>query len=233
VPDTRGGQAHSERGGPGSTNRAGDDRSPRLGGGAGPALDVGEPRDPLARFAEVFERAISSGIKNPNAMALTTVAADGAPSTRQVLLKHFDQDGFVFYTNLESRKGRQLAADPRACLNFYWRELGRQVIVEGRVEPVSDEEADAYFASRDRGSQIGAWASRQSRPLESMAALAREVAAMDREHSGRDVPRPPFWSGFRLVPRYFEFWTEGPARLHDRVAFERDASGWRAWRLYP
>jgi pyridoxamine 5'-phosphate oxidase len=192
-----------------------------------------EPRDPFARFAALYEAAIASGAKNPNAMALSTVAADGAPSSRQVLLKHFDREGFVFYTNLESRKARQIAANPWVSLNFYWREIDRQVIVEGRAEPVADAEADDYFATRDRGSQIGAWASRQSRPLASRARLVAEVAKLDRRHRGRQVPRPPFWSGFRVVPSYFEFWAEGAARLHDRFAFERTARGWRMKRLYP
>jgi pyridoxamine 5'-phosphate oxidase len=189
--------------------------------------------DPFARFAAVFERAVASGIKNPNAMALSTVGPDGAPATRQVLLKSFDRNGFVFYTNRESRKGRHLAANPRASLNFYWRELGRQVLIEGRVEAVSDEEADAYFASRDRGSQLGAWASRQSQPLRSRAVLAAEVAALAVAYAGRRVPRPPFWSGYRVVPHYWEFWTEGTNRLHDRLACERTESGWRTQRLYP
>jgi pyridoxamine 5'-phosphate oxidase len=190
-------------------------------------------RDPFARFAALYARAVALGIKNPNAMALSTVGADGAPSTRQVLLKHFDHAGFVFYTNRESRKGRQLAANPRASLNFYWRELDRQVQIEGRVEPVPAAEANAYFATRDRGSQLGAWASRQSQPLTSRAALAAEVAELEREYAGRKVPRPPFWSGYRLVPQYFEFWAEGENRLHDRFAFERTAKGWRSRRLYP
>lgn len=192
-----------------------------------------ERRDPFARFAELYRAAIASGIKNPNAMTLSTVGPDGAPSSRQVLLKHFDPDGFVFYTNLESRKARQIAANPRVSLNFYWREIDRQVIVEGRAEPVSAAEANAYFASRDRGSQIGAWASRQSRPLQSRSVLVGEVADLEREYQGRKVPRPPFWSGFRVVPQYFEFWAEGVDRLHDRFAFERTATGWRSRRLYP
>ncbi|HEX2466160.1 MAG TPA: pyridoxamine 5'-phosphate oxidase [Thermoanaerobaculia bacterium] len=192
-----------------------------------------ERRDPFARFAELYRAAIASGIKNPNAMTLSTVGPDGAPSSRQVLLKHFDPDGFVFYTNLESRKARQIAANPRVSLNFYWREIDRQVIVEGRAEPVSAAEANAYFASRDRGSQIGAWASRQSRPLQSRSVLVGEVADLEREYQGRKVPRPPFWSGLRVVPQYFEFWAEGVDRLHDRFAFERTATGWRSRRLYP
>jgi pyridoxamine 5'-phosphate oxidase len=189
--------------------------------------------DPFARFAEIYLAAVATGIKNPNAMTLATASADGAPSARQVLLKHFDADGFVFYTNLESRKGRQLEVNPNVALNFYWREIDRQVIVEGRATPVSTAEADAYFASRDRGSQVGAWASRQSRPLASRAVLAAEVAEVAARYGKRKVPRPPFWSGFRVVPRYFEFWAEGVARLHDRVAFERTEQGWRRRRLYP
>ena len=190
-------------------------------------------RDPFARFTALLEQAVALGIKNPNAMALATVGPDGSPSTRQVLLKQVDESGFVFYTNRDSRKGRQLALNPRASLNFYWRELGRQVQIEGLVEPVSDAEADAYFATRDRGSQLGAWASRQSQPLRSRAALVAEVAELEREYARRKVPRPPFWSGYRLVPHYFEFWSEGASRLHDRIAFERTARGWRIRRLYP
>jgi pyridoxamine 5'-phosphate oxidase len=193
-------------------------------------------RDPFAWFAELFQAAIASGCKNPNAMTLATAGPDGAPSSRQVLLKHFDASGFVFYTNLESRKGVQLAASPRVSLNFYWRELDRQVQIEGRAEPVSDAEADAYFASRDRGSQIGAWASRQSRPLPSRDQLVAEVAQLELDYQDRRVPRPPFWSGFRVVPHYFEFWAEGVARLHDRIAYARapdSPGGWRSRRLYP
>jgi pyridoxamine 5'-phosphate oxidase len=178
-------------------------------------------------------QAEASEPNDPNAMALATVGADGMPSVRMVLLKGFDAEGFVFYTNLESRKARQIATNPRASLNFYWREIDRQVIVEGRVEPVSAAEANAYFASRERGSQIGAWASRQSRPLASRAALVEEVAQLEAEYKGRRVPRPPFWSGFRVVPHYFEFWAEGAMRLHERFAFERIATGWRMRRLYP
>jgi pyridoxamine 5'-phosphate oxidase len=190
-------------------------------------------RDPFARFAELYEAAVATGIKNVNAMTLSTVGPKGAPSSRQVLLKHFDRDGFVFYTNLESRKGGQIGANPQVSLNFYWRELDRQVSIEGRAEPVSDAEADAYFASRDRGSQLGAWASQQSRPLRSLAHLAAEVAKLEARHVSQTVRRPPFWSGFRVVPDYFEFWAEGRFRLHDRVAFQRLDGGWRSHRLYP
>jgi pyridoxamine 5'-phosphate oxidase len=192
-----------------------------------------DQRDPFALFDDLYRAAVATGVKNPNAMTLSTVGADGAPSSRQVLLKHFDRDGFVFYTNLESRKARQIAGNPQVSLNFYWREIDRQVIIEGSAQPVSDAEADAYFASRDRGSQIGAWASRQSRPLASRAALAAEVEELAQQYARRKVPRPPFWSGFRVVPRYFEFWAEGAARLHDRIAFDRTARGWRRRRLYP
>jgi pyridoxamine 5'-phosphate oxidase len=201
--------------------------------GDGGAPDLAQARDPFALFTRLFEAAVASGARNPNAMALATVGPDGAPATRQVLLKGHDQRGFVFYTNRESRKGRHLAANPRVSLNFYWRELGRQVLVEGRVETIGDAEANAYFESRDRGSQIGAWASRQSQPLESRARLVAEVAALEREYSGRTVPRPPYWTGYRVVPHYFEFWAEGASRLHDRIAFERDGAGWRPRRLYP
>jgi pyridoxamine 5'-phosphate oxidase len=190
-------------------------------------------RDPFARFAALFDAAVARGIKNANAMTLSTAGPDGAPSSRQVLLKLFDLRGFVFYTNLESRKGRQIAANSRVGLNFYWRELDRQVSIEGRAEPVSDAEADAYFATRDRGSQLGAWASQQSRPLSSLDVLAAEVVKLEVRYLGRPVPRPANWSGFRVVPHYFEFWAEGRFRLHDRVAFERLDGGWRSQRLYP
>ena len=198
-----------------------------------PRDPVARTRDPFARFAELYRAAVASGMKNPNAMTLSTVGPDGAPSSRQVLLKHFDGDGFVFYTNLESRKARQIAGNPRVGLNFYWREIDRQVLIEGRAEPVTPAEANAYFASRERGSQIGAWASRQSQPLASRAVLVEEVAELEAQYKGRKVPRPPFWSGFRVVPHYFEFWAEGASRLHDRFRFERTASGWRVRRLYP
>ena len=189
--------------------------------------------DPFARFAENFERAKALGIDDPNAMHLATVDPEGKPSVRVVLLKGFDERGFVFYTNLESAKGRALAAHPRAELNFYWRELARQIRIAGPVSPVSDEEADAYFASRPRLSQLGAWSSRQSRPLPSQALLLAAVAKNEARFLGRSVPRPPFWSGFRLAPERFEFWRAKPFRLHLRTEYRRTEDGWQASELYP
>lgn len=189
--------------------------------------------DPIARFREVFERARATGTPDPHAMVLSTADAEGRPSSRVVLLKGVDEHGFVFYTNLESRKGRQLAVNPHVSLNFYWRELDEQVIVQGTAEPVSAEEADRYFATRSRGSQLGAWASQQSRPLPGRAQLLAEVAKVEARYLGRPVPRPPFWSGFRVVPRSIEFWVEGRFRLHDRTLYERAGDGWRITRLYP
>jgi pyridoxamine 5'-phosphate oxidase len=188
---------------------------------------------PFRRLARLIEKARSLGIENPDAMALSTVAADGTPSSRQVLLKHLDERGLVFYTNLESPKSQDLQGNARVSLNFYWRELGEQVRVRGRASQVPDEEADAYFATRDRGSQLGAWASHQSRPLDGKARLLADVARLEARHVGRAVPRPDFWSGFRVEPSYFEFWSAGRFRLHDRFAYERDGDDWVATRLYP
>lgn len=189
--------------------------------------------DPIARFRDLFDRASATGMVNPNAMVLSTRGADGGVSSRVVLLKGFDESGFVFYTNLESRKAVDLAADPAVSLNFYWREIGRQVSIEGTAEPVSPEEADAYFATRPRQSQLGAWASRQSQPLSSRFALLREVVRTEARHLGRSIPRPPHWSGFRVLPSRFEFWVEGPFRLHDRSLFEKVGGGWSVTKLYP
>jgi len=189
--------------------------------------------DPINRFAELFARAEAKGIEFHNAMLLSTVGRSGQPSSRMVLLKEFDARGFVFYTNFESRKGEQILASPKVALNFYWRELERQVSIEGRAQPVSDEEADAYFATRPRASQLGAWASQQSRPLENRARLLADVARIEARHLGGEVPRPPHWSGFRVVPERLEFWAGRPFRLHDRMLYERTADGWKATRLYP
>jgi pyridoxamine 5'-phosphate oxidase len=191
------------------------------------------PADPIALFGELFARARDAGIDNANAMHLATADAEGRPSVRVVLLKGFDASGFVFYTNLDSRKGLELAANPRAELNFYWRELARQVRIGGEVARVSDAEADAYWASRPRLSQLGAWASKQSRPLPSKARLVADVAKAESRHLGRPVPRPPFWGGFRLRPERLEFWHSKPFRLHDRLEYRRTADGWQATTLYP
>jgi pyridoxamine 5'-phosphate oxidase len=169
----------------------------------------------------------------PTAFALATVNEDGQPSVRMLLLKEVDDRGFVFYTNLESRKGGELAKNRRAAMNFHWAPLERQVRIEGRVTLVSDDEADAYFATRERGSQIGAWASRQSRPMERAGDLDVRVAEIEKRFEGRDVPRPPFWSGFRLVPAAIEFWAGKPSRLHDRQLYTREGDGWRVAILYP
>lgn len=189
--------------------------------------------DPVALFAEIFAEARALDIENPNAMHLATVDADGRASVRVVLLKGFDEHGFVFYTNLESGKGRALAANPRAEINFYWRELARQIRIAGAVEVVTSAEADRYFASRPRLSQLGAWASRQSRELPSNARLLADVAKYEGRHLGRPVPRPDHWSGFRLVPERFEFWHAKPFRLHQRIEYRRSAGGWRSRALYP
>lgn len=189
--------------------------------------------EPFERFAEHFDEAESKGVKLANAMSVATVSKKGRPSSRQVLLKGFDQRGFIFYTNLESRKGRQIAANPEVALLFYWRELDVQIQIEGTAETVSEEEADAYFATRPRGSQLGAWASKQSRPLESRARLLADVAKLEVKFLGREVPRPPHWSGYRVVPHRFEFWRQGAFRLHHRRVYERSDDGWRTYRLYP
>jgi pyridoxamine 5'-phosphate oxidase len=182
-----------------------------------------------------MEEAARSEPADPNAMALATVDAQGMPNVRMVLLKGFDARGFVFYTNVDSQKGRELAAGPKAALGFYWKSLQRQVRVRGPVEAVSDAEADAYFASRPRGAQIGAWASQQSRELESRFALEKAVAVYAAKYAIGSVPRPPYWSGLRIVPLVIEFWANRPFRLHDRVEFtrERPDAPWVKRGLYP
>jgi len=191
--------------------------------------------DPFALFGAWFTEAEASEPNDPNAMALATVAADGMPSVRMVLLKGFDKTGFVFFTNLESRKGEQLKANPKAALCFHWKTLQRSVRVEGLVTPVSPAEADAYFATRPRSSRIGAWASKQSRPLASRFDLERRIAECTARFGLGEVPRPPFWSGFRLAPLRIEFWKNGAFRLHDRLVFTRAdlAEGWTIERLFP
>ncbi|MDX2197660.1 MAG: pyridoxamine 5'-phosphate oxidase [Phycisphaerae bacterium] len=190
-------------------------------------------RNPIELFRKVYAAAVATGMRDPNAMCLATIDPDGGPSTRMVLLKDFDEQGFVFYTNLESRKGLAIRSNPKVALTFYWRELQRQVQVRGVAQPVSDAEADAYFATRPRGSQLGAWASLQSRPLKSRMALLLEVAKIEARHLGRSIPRSPVWSGFRVVPHAIEFWKAGAFRLHDRRLFERVEGGWHETRLYP
>ena len=188
--------------------------------------------DPIARFAEVFERAEATGMRDPNAMVLGSVDAEGRPSSRVVLLKDFDDRGFVFYTNFESRKGLEILANPAVSLLFFWRDLDQQVRIEGDASQVSDEEADAYFASRARGSQLGAWASLQSQPMSGRAELLARVAKVEAKHLGK-VPRPPHWSGFRVAPRRIEFWVAGKFRLHDRTQYDRTDNGWTHQTLYP
>jgi pyridoxamine 5'-phosphate oxidase len=191
------------------------------------------PKDPLELFGVWFEEAKTGEPNDPDAMALASAGEDGMPSVRMVLLKGADRRGFVFYTNFESRKGRQLLARPKAAALFHWKSLRRQVRIEGEVDPVGDEEADAYFATRPKDSQIGAWASDQSRPLAGRFELEKRIAAFAAKYALGEVPRPPHWSGFRIVPQRIEFWREGAFRLHDRLVYHRESGGWRTERLYP
>jgi pyridoxamine 5'-phosphate oxidase len=192
-----------------------------------------ELADPIVHFQSWMAEAEKSEPNDPNAMALATADGKGHPSLRMVLLKGIDAGEFVFYTNLESRKGSDLAANPHAALLFHWKSLRRQVRVEGPVEAVSADEADAYFQSRPRGSRIGAWASRQSRPLASRFDLEKRVAEFAAKFGLGEVPRPEFWSGFRVIPKRMEFWQDRPFRLHDRLVFVRDGERWRTERLFP
>ena len=192
--------------------------------------------DPFAIYRAWFDQAVaSSGALDAKAAALATVDAEGRPSSRMVLIQYFDASGFTFFTNLESRKARELAARPDAALCIHWPLIERQVRIEGRASQVPDDEADAYFASRPRESQIGAWASRQSAPLEREDALAIRVAQLTADYADKPIPRPPFWSGFRLEPFAIEFWTGKPGRLHDRVRYDRTSpsADWSLVRLYP
>lgn len=196
---------------------------------------INEKSDPLALFADWYAEAAKTEPNDPNAVALATVGPDGMPSARMVLLKDYDPAGFVFYTNYESRKGQQLLAHGKAALLFHWKSLRRQVRLEGPVSQTTPAEADAYFASRARGSQIGAWASEQSRPLESRFALEKRVAEYTARHVIGTVPRPAHWSGFRLQPLLIEFWQDGAFRLHDRLEYRRATAGdaWTTRTLYP
>ena len=189
--------------------------------------------DPIQLFAEIYAQAQQAITPEPTAMVLATVNAEGRPSARVVLLKGFDDNGFVFFTNLESRKGRELQAHPFAALCFHWPALERQVRIEGRVVNVPDAEADAYFASRPRGSQIGAWASKQSQPLATREELEARVRSFEKKFAGGEVPRPPFWSGFRVIPDRIEFWEARVSRLHDRTVYLRQNGMWMMEKLYP
>jgi pyridoxamine 5'-phosphate oxidase len=188
--------------------------------------------DPLAQFRAWFDEARDAGIALPEAMTLATASPHGSPSARIVLLKRLDS-GFVFHTNYRSRKGRELEASPGAALVFHWQPLGRQVRVEGTVERVAPEESAEYFATRPRGARLGAWASPQSEPIGSRAELEERLAAETARREGREIPLPPFWGGYRLVPDRIEFWQHGDDRLHDRLLYERERDGWRVVRLAP
>jgi pyridoxamine 5'-phosphate oxidase len=194
---------------------------------------INDTAEPFSLFDAWFQEAAASEPNDPSAMALATATPDGLPSVRMVLLKGYDAAGFVFYTNLDSRKGRELAANPQAALCLHWKSLRRQIRVEGRVEPVTSAEADAYFQSRARDSRLGAWASDQSRPLDRRETLETRHREMALRYPGEEIPRPPNWSGFRLVPSRIEFWLDQPFRLHDRLVFERHAAAWQSFRLYP
>ncbi len=191
------------------------------------------PTEAVDRFGECLDAAIRADELEPTAMCLSTLGEDGGVSSRMVLLKDWDESGFVFYTNLESNKGRQLAANSAAALVFHWKTLEQQVRVEGRAEPVSSAEADAYFDSRPRGSQLGAWASDQSRPMSGRAELLKRVASTEARYLARSVPRPPHWSGFRVVPSMIEFWYGRASRLHDRYRFTLADGAWTKERLFP
>ena len=189
--------------------------------------------DPFQLFSDWFAEAQASEPNDPEAMSLATATPDGRPSVRIVLLKGHGPDGFTFYTNLDSRKGAELAANSRAALLLHWKSLRRQVRVEGPVETVSDSDADEYFATRARDSQLGAWASWQSRPLDARVTFEKRFDEMSRRFDGDAVPRPPRWSGFRMKPEYFEFWSDRPHRLHERRVFKPAAGGWLEGLLYP
>ena len=195
--------------------------------------DFTEADEPWTLFSAWMEEAKRSEPEDANAMALATADPDGVPNVRMVLLKAAGPDGLVFYTNTESNKGRELEANPNAAIVLHWKSLHRQIRARGPVTLVSDQEADAYFQSRPRDSRIGAWASQQSRPLESRFALEKAVAVNTAKYAIGEVPRPPYWTGFRIAPVSIEFWQDKPFRLHDRVVFSREGDGWRKVRLYP
>jgi pyridoxamine 5'-phosphate oxidase len=190
--------------------------------------------EPIAQFRRWFDEALAADLHEPNAMTLATATPDGRPSARVVLLKGFDERGFVFYTSYEGRKGRELEDNPRCALVFYWGELERQVRVEGGASRVSEKESDGYFGSRPRGSRLGAWASEQSRPVGGREVLEERLRSLEAEYEGREVPRPPFWGGYRVEPEIIEFWQGRENRLHDRLVYRRsEEGGWRRERLQP
>ena len=190
--------------------------------------------DPIEQFRRWFEEALAAGLHEPNAMTLATATSDGRPAARVVLLKGFEERGFVFYTNYEGRKGRELEENPYCALVFYWGELERQVRIEGRASRISGEESDAYYRSRPLGSRLGAWVSEQSRPVGDRATLEERLRELEDEYEGREVPRPPFWGGYRVVPEEIEFWQGRENRLHDRLLYSRQSDeGWSMARLQP
>ena len=189
--------------------------------------------DPFVWFETWYDEALAAVSVDPNAMTLATVSAHGSPSSRVVLLKAWDRDGFVFYTNRESRKGIEIAQTGRVALSFYWRDLGRQIRIEGRADRVDDETSDAYFASRPRGAQVGAWASLQSSAVASSAIIEQRLEEFEAQFEGVEVPRPPHWGGYRVVPNLLEFWSSGDNRIHERWLFERSGDGWDVTMLFP